>query len=68
MIGMKKGADDGIVLMNEGVALGNLGNYSAALAKLKPALAALRKNGDEANAVNIHLMMLKCHAGLEQVS
>ena len=68
VIGMKKGADDGIVLMNEGVALLDLGNYSAALAKYKPALADLRTNGDEANAIRAHLMMIGCHAGLEEVS
>ena len=67
VIEMKKGADDGIVLMNEGVALASLGNYRAALAKFKPALAALRENGDEEDAVDIHLMMIRCHQALEEV-
>ena len=68
VIEMKKGADDVKVLMNEASALFGLGNYRAALEKLKPALAASHTSRDEANAVNVHLRMLRCHAGLEQVS
>ena len=68
VVEMKKGPDDGIVLKDEGVALVKLGNYRAALAKYRPALAALRKMGDDKNAVNVHLMMITCHAALQEVS
>ena len=65
---MKKGAADGIVLMNEAEALANLGKYDAALAKFRPALAALQQNGDDVNFVTAYLMMIICHNGLEKVS
>ena len=67
-IEMKKGPDDGINLANEAVALADLGNHRAALAKFTPALAALQLNGDDVNAVHIHLLMIKCHVVLHEVS
>jgi hypothetical protein len=68
VIEMKKGAADGIVLMNEAEALANLGKYEAALAKFRPALAALQTIGDDVNVVTAHLMIIRCHASLDQVS
>ena len=65
---MKKGPDDGIKLANEAVALVDHGSYREALDKMRPALAALQQNGDEANVVTVHLTMIKCHAGLQEVS
>ena len=67
-IEMKKGPDDGINLANEAVALADLGNHHAALAKFTPALAALQLNGDHVNAVHIHLLMIRCHVVLHEVS
>ena len=67
-IGMKKGPDDGIKLANEATALVNLGSYREALEKYRPALAVLQTNGDDFNVVTVHLMMIKCHAGLQEVS
>jgi hypothetical protein len=68
VIEMKKGPDDGIVLQNEAVALYDLGNYRDALAKLKPALVASQRNGDDAEVVDFHLMMISCYAALREVS
>ena len=68
VIEMKKGPDDAIDLENEAAALMRLGNYRAALAKYRPALAASQKNGDDVNAVDVHLMMIACHAALQEVS
>ena len=68
VIEMKKGSVDVEALGNEAVALVRLGNYSAALAKLKPALAASQKNGDDAEVVDFHLMMISCCVALHEVS
>ena len=65
---MKKGPEDGIDLFHEAMALVKLGNFREAVAKLRPALAASQKNGDEMNVIVFHLMMIRCHAGLEEVS
>ena len=68
VIEMKKGPDNGINLASEAAALADLGNHRAALAKFRPALAALRKMGDDMNAVSVHLNIIACHAGLQEVS
>ena len=65
---MKKGADDGMALAKEADALANLGNYRAALVKSKFALAASQTNGDDVNTVDVHMLMISCHAGLLEVS
>ena len=65
---MKKGPDDAIDLANEAVALADLGNHRAALKKYRPLLADLRKNGDDVNAVRLHLLTINCHAMLREVS
>ena len=67
VIEMKKGADDWIGLMNEADNLYELGNFRAARAKYRTALAASQLNGDEANVVHVRLMMIRCHSGLEEV-
>ena len=68
VIEMKKGPDDVSVLIEEALALDKLGKYRPALAKYRPALAALQKMGDDVNVVDVHLMMIRCHAGLHEVS
>ena len=68
MIEMKKGAGDVEALGNEAMALYDLGNYSAAVAKLRPALAASQRNGDDAEVVDFHLMMISCYVALHEVS
>ena len=65
---MKKGADDVRRLEDEAAALLNLGNYDAALAKFRTALAASQTNRDDVNAIGIHLLMINCHVALEEVS
>ena len=67
-IEMKKGSVDVGNLGNEAIALYDLGNYQAALAKFRPALAASQKNGDDAKVVDFHLMTITCHMGLREVS
>ena len=64
---MKKGPDDGIVLLKEVDALLALGNYRPALQKLKPALAASQTNGDDVGVVNVRLLIIACHARLQEV-
>jgi hypothetical protein len=68
VIEMKKGPDDVKVLRKEATALVDLGSYREALDKMRPALAALQTNGDDVNVVNVHRMMIFCHAALEEVS
>ena len=68
VIEMNKGPDDVSVLIEEALALDKLGNYRPALAKFRPALAALQTNGNDADAVDVHLLMIRCHAGLHEVS
>ena len=68
VIEMKKGPDDGIDLAKEAIALLRLGNYSAALTKFRPVLAASQRNGDDAKVVDFHLMIISCHIGLHEVS
>ena len=68
VIEMKKGSDDVNDLANEAVDLANLGNYRAALAKLKPTLAASQTNGDDVGVVNVRLLILSCHAALQEVT
>jgi hypothetical protein len=68
VIVMMKGADNFEALRIEAAALYGLGDYRAALAKLRPALAASQKNGDYVNAVCVLLMMIRCHEALHEVS
>ena len=68
VIEMKKGTDDACVLANEAIALAKLGKHRDALAKFRPALADQQTSGDDAGAVHIHFMMIKCHAALQEVS
>ena len=68
VIEMKKGPDDVSVPVEEAMALNKLGKYRLALAKFRPALATLQTNGDNADAVDVHLMMIRCHDALEEVS
>jgi hypothetical protein len=68
VIEMKKGPDDAIDLANEAAALANLGNHRPALEKFTPILAALQKHGDGVDAVGVHLNIIACHAGLQEVS
>ena len=68
VIGMKKGPDVGMALMDEAAGLVNLGKLREALAKLRPALAALQTSGNDVHAVHVRLMMINCHTGLQEVS
>ena len=68
VIEMKKGPDDAIDLSNEAVGLITLGKHRPALEKFTPILAALRLNGHDADAVSVHLNIIACHAGLQEVS
>ena len=65
---MNKGPDDVKALRKEAMALNKLGKSRAALAKYRPALAALQKMGDDVNVVDVHLLMVRCHDVLHEVS
>ena len=55
-------------LKYEAAASFELGNYRVALSKFKSALAVSQKNGDQVDAVDVHLLMIRCHEALHEVS